>query len=61
MGETRTWRPEERDRKFADSPLVDSNFWYRGTKAADFRSIPGIARASAGSARPIVRQPAIRR
>jgi len=40
---------------------MDSNFWYRGTKAADFRSIPGIARTSAGSARPIVRQPAIRR
>ena len=40
---------------------MDSNFWYRGTKAADFRSIPGIARASAGSAWPIVRQPEIRR
>ena len=23
---------------------LDSNFWYRGTKAVDFRSIPGIAR-----------------
>jgi len=23
---------------------MDSNFWYRGTKAVDFRSIPGIAR-----------------
>jgi hypothetical protein len=34
---------------------MDSNFWYRGTKAMDFRSIPGIARASAGSAWPIVR------
>jgi hypothetical protein len=22
---------------------MDSNFWYRGTKAMDFRSIPGIA------------------
>ena len=22
---------------------MDSNFWYRGTKAVDFRSIPGIA------------------
>jgi hypothetical protein len=32
---------------------MDSNFWYRGTKAVDFRSIPGIARASAGSAQPI--------
>ncbi len=21
---------------------MDSNFWYRGTKAVDFRSIPGI-------------------
>jgi hypothetical protein len=27
---------------------MDSNFWYRGTKAVDFRSIPGIAEASAG-------------
>jgi hypothetical protein len=27
---------------------MDSNFWYRGTKAVDFRSIPGIAGASAG-------------
>ena len=27
---------------------VDSNFWYRGTKAVDFRSIPGIAGVSAG-------------
>jgi hypothetical protein len=36
-----------------DSPLegwreMDSNFWYRGTKAVDFRGIPGIAGASAG-------------
>jgi len=30
-------------------------------KAVDFRSIPGIARASAGLARTIVRQPTIRR
>jgi len=22
---------------------MDSNYWYRGTKAVDFRSIPGIA------------------
>jgi len=22
---------------------MDSNFWYRGTKTVDFRSIPGIA------------------
>jgi hypothetical protein len=22
---------------------MDSNFWYRGRKAVDFRSIPGIA------------------
>jgi hypothetical protein len=22
---------------------MDSNFWYRGTKAVDFRSIPGMA------------------
>jgi hypothetical protein len=22
---------------------MDSNFWYRGTKAVDFRTIPGIA------------------
>jgi hypothetical protein len=21
---------------------MDSNYWYRGTKAVDFRSIPGI-------------------
>ena len=27
---------------------MDSNFWYRGTKAIDFRSIPGIAGVSAG-------------
>jgi hypothetical protein len=27
---------------------MDSNFWYRGTKAVDFRSIPGIVRVSAG-------------
>jgi hypothetical protein len=40
---------------------MDSNFRYRSTKAVDFRSIPGIGRASAGSPRPIVRQPAIRR
>jgi hypothetical protein len=26
---------------------MDSNFWYRGTKAVDFRSIPGIAGVSA--------------
>ena len=23
---------------------MDSNYWYRGTKAVDFRRIPGIAR-----------------
>ena len=40
---------------------MDSNFRYRDTKAVDFRSIPGIARASAGLARTIVRQPTIRR
>ena len=28
---------------------MDSNFWYRGTKAVDFRSIPGIAGVSAGA------------
>jgi len=22
---------------------MDSNFWYRGTKARDFRNIPGMA------------------
>jgi len=27
---------------------MDSNFWYRGTKGVDFRSIPGIARVPAG-------------
>ena len=27
---------------------MDSNYWYRGTKAVDFRSIPGIAGVSAG-------------
>ena len=27
---------------------MDSNYWYRGTKAVDFRSTPGIARVSAG-------------
>jgi hypothetical protein len=27
---------------------MDSNFQYRSAKAADFRSIPGIARVSAG-------------
>jgi hypothetical protein len=27
---------------------VDSNFWYRGTEAVDFRSSPGIAGVSAG-------------
>jgi hypothetical protein len=27
---------------------MDSNSWYRGTKAADFRSIPGIVGVSAG-------------
>jgi hypothetical protein len=26
---------------------MDSNFWYRGTKAVDFCSIPGIAGVSA--------------
>ena len=25
---------------------MDSNFWYRGTKAVDFRSIPGSAGVS---------------
>jgi hypothetical protein len=39
-------------RKFAhETPRwreVDSNFWYRGTKAVDFRSISGIAGVSAG-------------
>jgi hypothetical protein len=30
---------------------MDSNFWYRGTKAVDFRSIPGIAGVSAGPLR----------
>jgi hypothetical protein len=27
---------------------MDSNLWYRGTKAVDFRSIPGMAGVSAG-------------
>ena len=27
---------------------MDSNFWYGGTEAVDFRSIPGIAGVSAG-------------
>lgn len=27
---------------------MDSNYWYRGTKAVNFRSIPGIAGVSAG-------------
>jgi hypothetical protein len=27
---------------------MDSNFWYRGTKAVDFLGIPGIAGVSAG-------------
>jgi hypothetical protein len=39
MGEvrpTRRWRE------------MDSNYWYRSTKAVGFRSIPGIARVSAG-------------
>jgi hypothetical protein len=27
---------------------MDSNYWYRGKKAVDFRSIPGIAGVSAG-------------
>jgi hypothetical protein len=27
---------------------MDSNFWYRGTKAVDFCRIPGIAGVSAG-------------
>jgi hypothetical protein len=34
------WTPSWRE--------MDSNFWYRGTKAVDFRSIPGIAGVSAG-------------
>ena len=25
---------------------MDSNFWYRGAKAVDFRSIPGMAGGS---------------
>ena len=25
---------------------MDSNYWYRGTKAVDFRSIPGMAGGS---------------
>jgi hypothetical protein len=40
-------------RKFAhETPRwreVDSNFWYRGTKAVDFRSISGIAGVSGGA------------
>ena len=28
---------------------MDSNLWYRGTKAVDFRSIPGIAGDRRGS------------
>jgi hypothetical protein len=28
---------------------MDSNFWYRGTKAVDFRSIPGIVGVSASA------------
>jgi len=28
---------------------MDSNFWYRGTKAVDFRSIPGTAGDRRGS------------
>jgi site-specific DNA recombinase len=35
LRKTRCWRE------------MDSNFWYRGTKAADFRSIPGIVGVSA--------------
>jgi len=27
---------------------MDSNHWYRGTKAVDFRSIPGIVRGIGG-------------
>jgi hypothetical protein len=27
---------------------MDSNFWYRDTKAVDFRGIPGIAGAPSG-------------
>ena len=32
----------------AERVCMDSNFWYRGTKAVDFRSIPGIVGVSAG-------------
>src|SRR3984893_2676516 len=28
---------------------IDSNFWYRGTKAVDFRSIPGICGGIGGA------------
>ena len=28
---------------------MDSNFWYRGTRAVDFRSIPGMAGDRRGS------------
>jgi hypothetical protein len=28
---------------------MDSNFWYRGRKAVDFRSIPGMAVDRRGS------------
>ena len=28
---------------------MDSNFWYRGTKAVDFRSIPGMTGDRRGS------------
>jgi hypothetical protein len=34
------WTPHWRE--------MDSKSWYRGTKAVDFRSIPGIAGVSAG-------------
>ena len=30
---------------------MDSNYWYRGTKAVDFRSIPGIWGDRRGSKR----------
>jgi hypothetical protein len=46
-----TWRHVAREpQKFADSPLEGDGFelLYRGTKAVDFRSIPGIVGVSAG-------------
>jgi hypothetical protein len=47
IGEVPKAREEPKVRPTLCWREMDSNFWYRGTKAVDFRSIPGIVGVSA--------------